>query len=94
MTKWTDAERQTVDKPEWQVRCLTGDQGHVWIHCYDDLPSAVRRRLAYSRYNICPACTTMEADRLAAARGRKRTSVADYFAVIEAIELELDGDDE
>jgi hypothetical protein len=28
----------------------------VWIHCYDQLPRAVRQRLAASPFNICPAC--------------------------------------
>jgi hypothetical protein len=72
-----------------QVKCLTADEGHVWIHYYDNLPSPVRRRLANGPYNICPACMQGEAHRLAAARGRRRPATADYFNTIEAIERKL-----
>jgi hypothetical protein len=44
------------DDDELQVRCFTGDQGHVWIKCYDKLPPKVRLRLRESTYNLCPAC--------------------------------------
>jgi hypothetical protein len=56
---------------------------------FDRFPSVVRRRLAESAFNICPACTDKEAH--AAARQRKETapSVATYFRVIEAIERKL-----
>jgi hypothetical protein len=39
-----------------QVYCLTADAGHVWIHTYDTLPVAVRRRLRNSPFNVCAAC--------------------------------------
>jgi hypothetical protein len=66
-----------------QVKCLTADEGHVWMGSYDRLPLAVRRRLAASDFNICPAMT-----------GEARTvtrhpSIATYFAVIESIERKL-----
>ena len=67
-----------------QVKCLTADEGHVWMGSYDRLPSAVRHRLAESRFNICPACMDIEARKVAA-----RPSTATYFAVIEAIEEQL-----
>jgi hypothetical protein len=35
---------------------MIADAGHVWIHVYDTLPAAVRRRLCNSHYNVCPAC--------------------------------------
>jgi hypothetical protein len=55
------------------------------------LPAAVRRRLADSRYNICAACMTEEAKRVAATRPLKRPTISIYLAVIEAIERKLDG---
>jgi hypothetical protein len=74
-----------------QVKCLTADEGHVWIHYYDKLPAPVRRRLANGRYNICPACMEIEAERMATARGLRRPTVTLYFTVIQAIERKLDG---
>jgi hypothetical protein len=44
-----------------QVKCLTADEGHVWMRCYDRLPSVVRLRLAESRFNLCPACVVIDA---------------------------------
>ena len=69
-----------------QVKCLTADEGHVWMHCHDRLPSAVRRRLAESRFNLCPACVVIDAR---SASQRREPSIATYFAVIEAIERKL-----
>jgi len=48
-----------------QVKCLTADEGHVWIHCYDSLPAPVRQRLANGRFNICPACLQIDAQGMA-----------------------------
>jgi hypothetical protein len=45
-----------------QVKCLTADEGHVWMPAYDRLPPEARRRLANSPFNICPACVAMEAE--------------------------------
>jgi hypothetical protein len=67
-----------------QVKCLTADAGHVWMHYFDPLPPAVRRRLAESAFNICPACMDIGAHKVAA-----RPTVATYFAVIAAIERKL-----
>jgi hypothetical protein len=39
-----------------QVKCLTGDDGHVWIGSYDRLPPKVRQRLRNSPFNLCAAC--------------------------------------
>jgi hypothetical protein len=39
-----------------QVYCLTADDGRVWIHVFDTLPVAVRRRLRNSPFNLCAAC--------------------------------------
>jgi hypothetical protein len=43
-----------------QVRCTTFDEGSVWIHRLDSLPPPVRRRLANSRFNICPTCVYID----------------------------------
>jgi hypothetical protein len=67
-----------------QVRCTTFDDGCVWIHELDDLPPPVRRRLANSRFNICPTCVVIDA------RRNGMPSLKLYFAVIEAIERTLD----
>jgi hypothetical protein len=84
-------ERGAANEEARQVKCLIASEGHLWMSGYfDRLPGAVRRRLAYARHNICPACMVQEAQRVAKARGRKRPSVADYFDVIEAIEQDLD----
>src|SRR5215475_5397978 len=67
-----------------QVRCTTFDEGSVWIHGLDKLPLPVRRRLANSRFNICPTCVAADA------RRNGTPTVELYFAVIEAIERVLD----
>ena len=67
-----------------QVRCTTFDEGSRWIHGLDELPPAVRRRLANSRFNICPTCVAMDT------RRNGKPSLAIYFAVIEAIERTLE----
>jgi hypothetical protein len=83
-------KRSTLDGR--QVKCLINDEGHVWIRYYDRLPPPVRRRLAESVFNICPACLHMEARRVAAARGLQKPTVRVYLAVIKAIERELNDD--
>jgi hypothetical protein len=50
------APKRLQTDSENQVRCWTGDQGCRWIHYYDQLPPAVRRRLRQSPFNLCPAC--------------------------------------
>jgi hypothetical protein len=67
-----------------QVRCTTFDEGSVWIHGLDELPLPVRRRLANSRFNICPTCVDMDT------RRNGKPTLKLYFAVIEAIERVLD----
>jgi hypothetical protein len=72
-----------------QVFCLTGDQGHVWIHAYDALRPVVRRRLRTSRYNLCAACLTTyvlpEIRRKHPNLSREKL----LFAAIESMELEV-----
>jgi hypothetical protein len=72
-----------------QVKCLTLDEGHVWIHCYDRLPAPVRRRLAQSAHNICPACLEGEATSVASARGLRQPTIAIYLGTITSIERKL-----
>lgn len=86
---WRADLPQRRGRDEKQVLCLTADAGHVWIHCYDRLPPPVRRRLAESVFNICPACMDIEAHRTATARGLSRPTIRIYFRVIEAIERKL-----
>ena len=67
-----------------QVRCMTFDEGSVWIHRLDELPPLVRRRLADARFNICPTCVDIEV------RNNGVPTLKLYFTVIEAIERVLD----
>ena len=67
-----------------QVRCMTFDEGSVWIHALDELPPLVRRRLADARFNICPTCVDIEV------RNNGMPTLKLYFTVIEAIERVLD----
>ena len=86
---WSPTMERRADLDGRQVKCLTADAGHVWIHYYDKLPAVVRRCLADSAHNICPACMWGEAERVAAAQGLKRPTISIYFAVIKAIEQKL-----
>jgi hypothetical protein len=95
-------ERRAAKHEDRQVKCLIASRGHLWMRDYfDRLPLAVRRRLANSRHNICPACLVGEAAGVAATRGLRRPTIvaepglrrptiANYLSVIEAIERKLD----
>jgi hypothetical protein len=86
-SKWSPTMEQSGRTLEGrQVLCLTADEGHVWMHCYDPLPPVVRRRLAQSPFNICSACMVIEARKVAP---RRRPTVATYLDVIAAIERML-----
>jgi hypothetical protein len=63
-----------------QVRCMLGDEGHVWISWMDGLAPAVRERLRNASFNICPACLIQEV-------GANQPD-AGYFRCIEAWEAE------
>ena len=81
---WTaDMGRRSTLEGE-QVYCLTADEGHRWIHVYDQFPSAVRKHMASSTFNLCPACVEI----MAKAQTR-RPSVDTYFAVIAEIEKKI-----
>ena len=86
---WTPTMEQRSSLEGRQVKCLIADEGHVWMHYYDRLPSAVRRRLTESVFNICPACMDQEAQRAAHQRKEGKPSITTYFRVIEAIERKL-----
>jgi hypothetical protein len=91
---WTPSMEQRADLDGWQVKCLIASEGHRWMRDYFDcLPSPVRRRLADSPHNICPACMSEEAARVAAGQRLKRPTISVYFAVIDAIERKLTRDD-
>jgi hypothetical protein len=81
---WAPTMEQRADLDGRQVKCLTADAGHVWMHYFDPLPPVVRRRLAESCFNICPACMDIEAHKTAS-----RPTVETYFSVIEEIERKL-----
>ena len=54
---WTPTMEQRADLEGRQVECLIASEGHLWMRDYfDRFPSVVRRRLAESAFNICPAC--------------------------------------
>jgi hypothetical protein len=81
---------QRADLEGRQVKCLIASEGHLWIRGYfDRLPFRVRRRLAESAFNICPACMDEEAHTAASQRKETKPSVGTYFLVIEAIERKL-----
>jgi len=82
---WSGSIGQRSDPKGRQVKCLTSDEGHVWMPNYDRLPPAVRRRLAESPFNLCAACVDIEAHRAA----RSKPSLNTYFAVIRALEGKL-----
>jgi hypothetical protein len=84
-------ERRAADLEGRQVKCLTAEAGHIYMPSYDDLPPAVRRRLAKSPFNLCAACLAIEAHRIAARLGEK-LSVRIYLAMIAAIERKLQED--
>jgi hypothetical protein len=82
---WRPEMEQRADLDGRQVKCLIASSGHLWMRNYfDRFPSAVRRRLAESAFNICPACMDEEAHKAAS-----RPTIATYFSVIEAIERKL-----
>jgi hypothetical protein len=96
MTKINSGWRPTMERragrKDRQVKCLIASGGHMWMRDYfDHLPAVVRRRLANSRHNICPACMTEEAQAVAAGHHLKRPTVSIYLATIAAIERKLQG---
>ena len=78
------SSRRMVALDGRQVRCTTFDEGSVWIHALDELPPPVRRRLANSRFNICPTCVDIDT------RSNGAPSLRLYFSVIAEIEHTLD----
>jgi hypothetical protein len=90
-TGWKPNMKKGTGDDAKQVKCLIASEGHLWMRgYYDKLPPEVRRRLAQSRHNICPACMTEDAEAMAHARGLRRPNVAIYMAAIISIERALD----
>jgi hypothetical protein len=88
---WKPTMERRADFEDRQVKCLIASGGHLWMRDYfDRLPAAVRRRLAESPFNICPACMSEEAEREAATQRLKRPTISVYLNVIDAIEQKLD----
>src|SRR5262245_53092272 len=79
---WTSKRMAVLDGR--QVRCMTFDEGYVWVGEIDNLPPLVRRRLADACFNICPTCVRIETC------NNGTPTLKLYFAVIEAIERTLD----
>jgi hypothetical protein len=79
---WSSKRMVTLDGR--QVRCMTFDEGSVWIHGLDKLPLLVRRRLADARFNICPTCIDIET------RKNGTPNLSLYIAVVDAMERTLD----
>ena len=86
---WNWATARGRDEQGKQVKCLTADEGHIWMPSYDRLPPAVRQRLSQSRFNICPACADIAARKLAGER-KTKLSLTIYFQTIAAIEREIE----
>jgi hypothetical protein len=83
LADWTPTMEERSSLEGRQLKCLIASEGHLWMRGYfDRLSPAVRRRLAESAHNICPACLT-----IAAKSTSKR--VDDYFRLIEHIEKKL-----
>jgi len=81
----SDMERRAGVDEARQVKCLIASEGHEWMTTFfDKLPKPVRKRLTDSPFNICAACLTEEAQKIARA-----PSITIYFAVIERIERQL-----
>ena len=77
------------DESVLQVKCLTNDEGHVWISSYDKLPATVRKRLRDGPFNLCAAC--LKAFVLPKVRRQhpNYTREKALFAAIEVMEAEV-----
>jgi hypothetical protein len=86
---WSPTMEQRAGSDEGrQIKCLISSEGHMWMESYfDRLPKPVRKRLSESAHNICAACVTEEAQKIA-----RPPSLTIYIAVIERIERQLEGD--
>lgn len=89
MANWTPTTEQRATLDGRQIKCLIASEGHLWMRDYFDwFPSVVRRRLAESAFNICPACMDKEAHTAARQRKERKPS-GTYLLVIKIIEEEL-----
>jgi hypothetical protein len=76
-----------------QVKCLIGDEGHVWIKNYDALPPAARQRLRESPFNLCAACLVMFVLPEVKRKHPSYTHNKALFAAIEMMEAEVRKED-
>ena len=80
-----DMERRAEFEEGRQIKCLIASEGHMWMESFfDRLPKPVRKRLSESAHNICAACVTEEAQKIA-----RPPSITIYLAVIARIERQL-----
>ena len=85
---WTPTMEQRADLNGRQVKCLIASEGHLWMRGYfDRLPPVVRRRLAESRFNICPACMDEEARMTAPAATACPSLMGGLHAVVNAAHI-------
>jgi hypothetical protein len=77
------------NETEIQVKCLIGDEGHVWIHHYDALPVVARQRLRDSPFNLCAACLEMFVLPKVRRRHPSYSRNKALFAAIEMMETEI-----
>ena len=90
IANWTPTMEQRATLEGRQIKCLIASEGHLWMRDYfDRFPSVVRRRLAESAFNICPACMDKEVHTAACQRKERKPSVGTYLLVIKTIEEKL-----
>jgi hypothetical protein len=75
---------------ENQTKCLINTEGHIWMEDYfDTLPSAVRKRLVASPFNLCPACLVTKVLRAVRHNHPNYTREKALFAAIEVMEAQV-----
>lgn len=45
-----------MNTDKFQGLCLQSNEGWQHMNMFDRMPPSLRRRLAYSPFNLCPAC--------------------------------------
>jgi hypothetical protein len=88
-TGWAPTMEQHARLEGRQVKCLIASAGHLWMqHYYDQLPRAVRQRLAASPQHLSGLHGRSDARRQRSG-GEPKPSIATYFTVIAQIERKL-----
>jgi hypothetical protein len=83
----------STNETKLQVKCLIGDEGHIWIKDYDALPPVVRQRLRNSPFNLCAACLMMFVLPEVQRKHPNYTDNKAIFAAIEIMEIEVRKED-